>query len=145
MSKHLTNIVIFVMAGWAAMNAQTTGLAEDKDQPAGEVSCESIVNRAPANYLMGLQRENNGVVQSAIINIMTMYTAYPDQDYDEIIQKLEDLENCSPYHSTRVLAFFARNYLTDPDKFDWTIDQDPHDIGRVLDTMMSQLTSRVQP
>jgi hypothetical protein len=62
-------------------------------------------------YLISLDYQNDGVVQSAIENIMTIKCHHSDIDYYKVISKLDYLAGNAKSTDTRTMAFVCRNYL----------------------------------
>ena len=77
---------------------------------------------APANYLRGLQRDNLGVVESSMLNLMKLRTVYPQGDYEKILAELEKLQSDGKTKSIRFMAFITDNFIKSPDRFTW-LDQ----------------------
>ena len=78
-----------------------------------------VVTKAATNYLIALGHANNGVVESAIMNVMRMKLEYPDYDYAEIIKALEKVSAKSSNAVTKRKAYIASVYLMYPDRFNW--------------------------
>ncbi len=81
-----------------------------------------IWQMASENYLLGLQRENTGVVESAMINLIKLRTVYPEGNYDNVLAELEHLQEEGKTKSIRVMAYITANYIKYPDRFTW-LDQ----------------------
>jgi len=77
------------------------------------------LQNAEKNYLIGLNHQNPGVVESAIINTMVLKLYYPEKDFSNIIIKLDNISLENPEKIVRVKAFIASNYLKHPDRFNW--------------------------
>lgn len=77
------------------------------------------VEKAYQSYLQSLNHPNNGVVESAIINIMKLKLVYPDLDYAKLTKKLETLAFEGDNKSIRYKAYIAANFLKHPARFDW--------------------------
>ncbi len=77
-------------------------------------SPDKSVDRAVKAYLTSINSSNLGVVESTIENVMVLKLYYPENDYSQIIQKLDEL-NLGKYPKTIwVKAFIAANYLKNP-------------------------------
>ncbi len=77
-------------------------------------SPDKSVDRAVKAYLTSVNSSNLGVVESTIENVMVLKLHYPEKDYSQIIQKLDEL-NLGNYPKTiRIKAFIAANYLKNP-------------------------------
>ena len=83
-----------------------------------------IWKRAPENYLQGLKKNNLGVVESSIINLMKLRRVYPEGDYTEIISELETLQANGKTKSIRFMAYIAHNYFQSPERFSWLTQTD---------------------
>jgi len=77
------------------------------------------ITRAANNYLFALGNENNGVVESAIMNVMKMRLEYPEYNYTEIIKALNNVSEKSSNAVTKRKAHIASVYLKYPDRFNW--------------------------
>ena len=82
-------------------------------------SVEKSINNAPANYLLGLNHENQGVVESAITNVMLLKLYHPEMDLSAISEKLDDLTLNSQDKMIRLKAFIAANFIKYPERFNW--------------------------
>lgn len=83
---------------------------------------ESI--KAERNYLHALNHENSGVVESAIVKVMILKLHYPEKDYKQLIDKLDELSLEGSPMMIRVKASIARNYLKYPERFMWIANGD---------------------
>jgi hypothetical protein len=77
-----------------------------------------------ANYLQALQNKNEGLVESAMVNLIKMKYHYPDLDYSKIIEQLQYLQEQGRTQSLRLLAYFAKRYLQEPENFGWLMQND---------------------
>lgn len=80
---------------------------------------ENSLNRGADNYLIALDRDNAGIVESAICNIMIMKLYFPERDYDKFITKLSQLVTEGTTKPIRYKAFIACNYLKHPERYTW--------------------------
>jgi hypothetical protein len=113
----VTALTILLVVDYAAgQNSENTGNLIEASYKVWE--------RAPANYLVALQKDNLGVVESAMINIMKLRTVYPEGDYDEICAQLEKLQNNGKTKSIRFMAYITCNYINSPDRFTWLNQND---------------------
>jgi hypothetical protein len=110
-----TIIAIFLVIDFA--------VAQSPDPASPEyIPSEKILKMAPANYLRGLQRDNLGVVESSMLNLMKLRTVYPQGDYEKILAELEKLQSDGKTKSIRFMAFITDNFIKSPDRFTW-LDQ----------------------
>ena len=77
------------------------------------------VNLAIKNYKKALESENPGMVESAIMNVMSLKYNYPDYDYSSLIEPLTALENNDMSKSIRFLSYILKNYLNHPERYAW--------------------------
>lgn len=77
------------------------------------------IDRALLAYEQALEHSNNGVVESAIINIMKLKLIYPNQDYSRLTKKLNKLCFKDRTKTVRYKAYIAANYLQHPERFTW--------------------------
>ena len=62
-------------------------------------------------YLISLDYQNEGIVQSAIENIMTIKCHHSSLDFNKVINKLNYLAQNAKSNNTRTMAFVCGNYL----------------------------------
>ncbi len=82
------------------------------------------LEKGTANYLQALHQQNDGLVESAMINLIRMKYRYPDLDYRQIIDQLRFLAKHGSNQSLRFLAYFTGLYLDDPETFGWLLQGD---------------------
>jgi len=80
---------------------------------------DKSADKAVKSYLINLNYSNPGVVESTIENIMVSKLYYPEKDYSQVIQKLDELTLSNSQKTIRVKAFIAANYLKYPQQFNW--------------------------
>ncbi len=100
--KYILTFIFCIVLSTSTSFAQTSNQSFDK-----------IIN----SYLTGLNYSNPGVVESTIENIMILKLYYPEQDYSQVIQKLDELKLENVKKAIQVKAFIATNYLKNPQKF----------------------------
>ena len=71
------------------------------------------------NYLVGLKHENIGVVESAIRTAILLKIKYPNIDYDDIIDELEELTYEGANQVIRLKAFIAKDYFNNFAQHNW--------------------------
>ncbi|MBN1406196.1 MAG: hypothetical protein JW956_00320 [Calditrichaceae bacterium] len=72
-------------------------------------------------YENSLNHENEGVVKSAIQNIMKLQTVYPELNYSKVIKRLEYLATKSDSKKIRFNAYIAVNIFKYPTQLDWNL------------------------
>jgi hypothetical protein len=72
-----------------------------------------VIERAPQNYLMALNSENESIVESAIFYSVKFKLFYEEQDVRNLADKLEKLTIDGPTKFIRYKAFLASYYLND--------------------------------
>ncbi len=97
--KYILTFIIFLIITTSASFAQLS---------------DKSVDRAVIVYLTNINSSNPGVVESAIENVMVLKLYYPETDYSQIIQKLDELNLGNGPKTIRVKAFIASNYLKNP-------------------------------
>jgi hypothetical protein len=63
-------------------------------------------------YMISLTYENEGVIQSAIENIMKIKCHYSELNYNKVLFKLQQLAENAKSNDTRTMAFICGNYLS---------------------------------
>jgi hypothetical protein len=101
---------LFVLPVFAQNNVTDTADAVIEQQK---------INSAIKNYKKALESENLGMVESAIINVMSLKYHYPDCDYSSLIQPLVALEENDQSKSIRFLSYILKNYLNHPERYAW--------------------------
>jgi hypothetical protein len=86
------------------------------------------LEKGAANYLQALQQPNEGLVESAMINLIKMKSYYPDLDYSRLTNRLQYLAEQGRTQSLRFLAFFTRHYLEEPVNIGW-LQQGEHEFS----------------
>jgi hypothetical protein len=77
------------------------------------------IARGMDNYLAALESKNNGLVESAIVNIIKLKMTYPQLDYSKITAKLGQLVQATSDQAIRYEAYIAWQYLEYPERFNW--------------------------
>ncbi len=72
---------------------------------------KAVVEKAPQNYLMALKSDNNGLIESAIFQVVKYQMFYPDQYNYEIVGQLIRLANNSRSETIREKARLAVAYI----------------------------------
>lgn len=88
-------------------------------------------------YLSGLNHFNQGVVESAVINVMKMKVYYPNEDYSKIIKKLNQLTVEGLTKQIRIRAYVVNSYLNHPERFNWFTPSTEEET-KVLITLMTE-------
>ena len=80
---------------------------------------DQSLQRAAINYYIALNRDNNGIIESAITNIMIMKLYFPERKYDKFITKLTELSTEGASKQIRYKSYIACNYLKHPERYTW--------------------------
>jgi len=80
---------------------------------------EKALCRGSISYLNALNSNNEGMMESAMTNIMIMKLYFPERDYDKFISKLSELTTEGESKQVRFKAFIACNYLKHPERYNW--------------------------
>ena len=83
---------------------------------------EEFREKACCNFNEGLRSEIDGIVLSALINVMRMYHDYPTEDYDNINKNLDTLIVEGSTAQIRFVAHIIKKYLQDETDLDWMMD-----------------------
>jgi len=118
--KTRTALVIgLALSAAVAANAQDVAVLS-KDGPSHSREYVNSVLNFPvvkANYLLSLQSESVGVVESALGHVTLMRIKYPTQDMSRIQEKLYDLASHGATRSIRYKAFTAMQVFANPSAF----------------------------
>lgn len=112
----LTLVIFFLISG--------SSYSQDKPEPIKNFSnlnsiSDQSLQRASINYYFALNRENTGIVESAITNIMIMKLYFPEQNYEKFITKLTELSTDGKSKQIRYKSYIACNYLKHPERYNW--------------------------
>jgi hypothetical protein len=77
---------------------------------------EKALKNASEKYLIALNHENSGVIESAIVQLMKLKIVRPKTNFDDCIARLEELHTSGPTQIIRIKAGIAHEFLTNPDK-----------------------------
>ena len=92
------------------------------------------------NFLKGLNHENQGVVESTIRVVVLMKIKYPNADYDEIIDKLEELIMEGPNKNIRIKALIASDYLNNFEQYNWLKNGNYDEGDQLFDIYLSKMS-----
>ena len=92
-----------------------------------EKAAEQIAQR----YLMSLDHECRGVVESSIVYAAKMQFEYPELDYSKIIEKLDYLAINDKNNALRIKAFIASSCLKKPEEFKWVENASFEELDRL--------------
>jgi hypothetical protein len=77
------------------------------------------LKNAPKAYLHNLNLECAGIVESTVVNVIILKLYYPEKDFEDICERLEELAVSHSRESIRFKAFIALNYIKYGENFDW--------------------------
>jgi hypothetical protein len=80
---------------------------------------EEFREKACCNFNEGLRSDIDGIVISAMINVMRMYHDYPGENFDNINNNLDTLITEGSTEQIRFIAQIIKNYLEDKTDLDW--------------------------
>ena len=127
----LLSLIVAVWLSFNVCQAQDSTAGNYTGTTAGTAADSGAVlhriqqlEKGTANYLRALQQQNDGLVESAMINLLRMKSRYPDLDYNPIISQLRYLSRNGSTQSLRFLAYFTSLYLDDPGTVGWLLPGD---------------------
>jgi len=91
------------------------------------------------NIEQGLTHKNPGVVESSIRVAILVKIAYPDADYGDVIDELEDLIMDGANKNIRLKALIAADYLNNFDQYQWLKQYNNSDGEQVFDAYLNKL------
>lgn len=100
--------------------------------------------KASCQYFIALNHTNDGVVESAIINVMKLKLVYPGGDYSKCIRKLEELTESGSTRLLRQKAYIAANFLKNPERFNWIESGLYDEISKFFDKYCERLAAQFQ-
>ncbi len=86
--------------------------ANSNAQPVKKVSPVVMAKRAMKVIPSSLDSNIPGIIESTIYNVIVVKKYYPSADFDNIIDKLNEIEKENPSPSIRFKAHLASIYLT---------------------------------
>jgi hypothetical protein len=93
-----------------------------------------------ANIVKGLTHANAGVVESSIRLVILMKITYPEADYSDVIDQLEDLVMNGTNKDIRLKALIANDYLNNFKQYEWLKDTDYMNGDNVFDAYINQMS-----
>ena len=103
-SMKLFTLVLFIVSSLMTVQAQTSDSAEVMDK--------NVV--AQESYIICLQHENDGVVESAIGNVLLFKKLNPEVDTQAIEKELENISVNGETESVRRKALLANHIIKNP-------------------------------
>ena len=104
----------------------------------------ATIDLAIKNYLVALNGNNDGAVESTIINLMNLRYYYPKNDYSLVRQKLQELEEKGNTRSIRLLSYIVRNYIQYPQRFVWLDEFQRNMDGNFYVTIAGKIHSQME-
>ena len=105
------------------------------------VSAGDTINYEAAleNYLVALNSDNTGLVESGIENLIKLKVAVPEMDFNRASEVMETLSKTGKTNSICYKAFIGHLYLNHPERFNW-LNSDSQDasFGK-LDEMFAKI------
>ena len=101
-----------------------------------------VAKRSLPNYYKALNSDNQGLVESAIENLVKLKLYAPDLDYSKVAEKLDQLADDGQSIQIKYKAFVANLYIESPEKFNWLSSEDKNEQVKIFDTMFAQLEIR---
>ncbi len=112
----LTLVLILLIAGSSFSKVNPDSIKNETEM--NSIPDESL-QRGAINYYTALNRDNKGIIESAITNIMIMRLYFPERDYEKCILKLTELSTEGTSKQIRYKSFIACNYLKHPERYTW--------------------------
>ena len=91
------------------------------------------------NFLIGLTHENQGVVESTIKVVVQIKIKYPNADYSDVIDELNDLIMEGSNKNIRLKALIATDYLTNFEQYSWLKNGDYSEGDKLFDAYLTNL------
>ncbi|MBD3226255.1 MAG: hypothetical protein GF313_16120 [Caldithrix sp.] len=103
------------------------------------------VEEAKATYCLALDNQVDGVVESAIFNLMLLKRNFPEHNYTDVQKKLANIVKQSQNKTMCTKAYVALSYLKYPERFAWLdrlAQQNPKEAFTQLCTELEKQTSK---
>jgi len=91
------------------------------------------------NYLEALDSSNEGMVESAIENVIKFKIAVPQQDFSDASEKMEFLSKYGKTNAICYKAFIGQLYLNNPERFNWLNSDSQANSFEKLDKMFANI------
>ena len=116
-------IIGLVFAATASAGGQDMASMSTVKMPHSRSEARRLLNfpRVEANYLINLNSEIPGVVESALGHVTLMRIAYPKQDLRKLGEKLYDLASRGATREIRYKAFVAMQVFANPAAYELSI------------------------
>lgn len=95
------------------------------------------------SYCRSLDHANQGVVESAIIQVMIMKNVHPDLDYGRLKSSLHGLIRQGATRAIKLKSYLALSYLENPDWFHWIKENDFKEAYLFFQRLDRQLDSQI--
>lgn len=97
---------------------------------------EEFRQKACCNFNEGLKSDIDGIVISALINVMRMYHDYPEENFEDITKNLDTLIIKGSTEQIRFTARLIKDYFKGDTDLDWMMEYDNEAIQQYL-TLLS--------
>jgi hypothetical protein len=105
---------------------------------------QKICEAAIPNYYNALNSDNNGMIESAIVNVVKLKMHSPCMNYSQIIEKLEELTESGPTDVIKYKSFIAVLYLEHPERFNWISNNKTQDGITTIDEMFARIELQIE-
>ena len=96
------------------------------------------------NYYKALNSDNQGLIESAIVNVVKLKMYSPGLDYTKIQDKLNELMETGPTDVVKYKAFIAALYIEHPERFNWiSASTDPSKVT-TIDEMFARIENQIE-
>jgi hypothetical protein len=104
---------------------------------------EKSLNRAEQNFLVTMDSDLNSLVESAIFNMIMFKDKYPEWNFNNINQKLNDLVIEGNSLSIRYKAQLVSMFLSNPELFERIEITEKDNPAKYFRILSEQLTNRI--
>jgi len=102
------------------------------------------IDRGIENYLAALNSKNDGLIESAIMNLMKLKTLHPSRDYAKIMSTLDELTQQTSNKTIRYEAFILLHYLQYPEHFNWIQSSEDQPLDELLATLVVRIHQQTE-
>ncbi len=106
-------------------------------------SAKTLESSLP-NYYKALNSGNDGMIESAIENLVKLKIMAPDLDYSKAAEKLEQLTEDGETDQIQYKAFIASLYLQHPERFNWLSSEDTNKKLQMAEDMLAKLEQQIK-
>jgi len=96
------------------------------------------------NYSNALNSNNDGVIESAIENLVKLKIHAPDLDFSKVTKRLDQLTEQGNTREIKYKSFIAYLYLEDAERFNWIASEDRDKKLKIVEELFVRLEKQIK-